>query len=398
MVGIKIERGESGIMISFVHLSDIHFRKYSGDRYDLDEDLRNEVLLDVAHHAIGNLSNIRGVLICGDIAFGGKAEEYTAASKFLSQLCTKLNISEEAVYCVPGNHDVDQDVPRNSPAVKLLQDKLAAAADLKIFDDYLGKIYRDPKSAELIFAPIERYNTEFAGQYGCYMAPTDLDWQQTMQLSEKYNLCIMGINSTIISNEDDHASKDIERLMRIGQLQMPKRMDNTIYLTLCHHPPECWSDPESKLQKKMDDRVSLQLYGHKHLQTITKRTDSLIIGCGATHPSRWEPNWIPRYNWITLNLHSDSVTDCLNVKIYPRVLNEQECRFEEDKHLCKDKIYCEYMLTLNSSMPEDENESISDFMGEEEKKIMLNSFIARAKERQCIEQFFQEVQNAKERI
>ena len=26
-------------MLSFVHLSDIHFQKYSGDAYDLDDDL-----------------------------------------------------------------------------------------------------------------------------------------------------------------------------------------------------------------------------------------------------------------------------------------------------------------------------------------------------------------------
>ena len=30
--------------ISFVHLSDIHFTKFSGDNLDLDEDLRNEIL------------------------------------------------------------------------------------------------------------------------------------------------------------------------------------------------------------------------------------------------------------------------------------------------------------------------------------------------------------------
>jgi len=28
-------------MLSFIHLSDIHFQKYSGDAYDLDADLRN---------------------------------------------------------------------------------------------------------------------------------------------------------------------------------------------------------------------------------------------------------------------------------------------------------------------------------------------------------------------
>ncbi|MDD4048033.1 MAG: hypothetical protein PHI90_04285 [Clostridia bacterium] len=59
-------------MISFVHLSDIHFRTFSGDRYDVDNDLRHELLLDVEHSAKVCLQNIQGVMICGDIAFSGK--------------------------------------------------------------------------------------------------------------------------------------------------------------------------------------------------------------------------------------------------------------------------------------------------------------------------------------
>ena len=37
----------------FVHLSDIHFRCWSGSEYDVDSDLRNEILLD--RPRIGNL-------------------------------------------------------------------------------------------------------------------------------------------------------------------------------------------------------------------------------------------------------------------------------------------------------------------------------------------------------
>jgi len=30
----------------FLHLSDIHFRSWSGSTYDINEDLRNELLMD----------------------------------------------------------------------------------------------------------------------------------------------------------------------------------------------------------------------------------------------------------------------------------------------------------------------------------------------------------------
>ena len=37
-------------MLSFIHLSDIHFRTFSGDPFDIDEDLRSELIYDISHN------------------------------------------------------------------------------------------------------------------------------------------------------------------------------------------------------------------------------------------------------------------------------------------------------------------------------------------------------------
>ena len=92
----------------FVHISDIHFHKLSGDQYDLDEDLRNELLLDV-DAVTAEIGTPNGILVTGDIAFSGKPEEYVNAKAFLTELCERLGGSLADVWCVPGNHDVDQD-------------------------------------------------------------------------------------------------------------------------------------------------------------------------------------------------------------------------------------------------------------------------------------------------
>lgn len=42
-------------MLSFIHLSDIHFRRYSGDLYDIDNDLRAELIHDISHRLLKNL-------------------------------------------------------------------------------------------------------------------------------------------------------------------------------------------------------------------------------------------------------------------------------------------------------------------------------------------------------
>ena len=95
-------------MLSFIHLSDIHFQKYSGDAYDLDADLRNELLIDLSKNFPQSISNANGILICGDIAFSAQKKEYAVASDFLEQLCQQVSLDPSMVFCVPGNHDVDQ--------------------------------------------------------------------------------------------------------------------------------------------------------------------------------------------------------------------------------------------------------------------------------------------------
>ncbi len=79
-------------MLSFIHLSDIHFQKYSGDAYDLDADLRNELLIDISKNFPKSISTASGILICGDIAFSAQEREYTVASSFWEEVCQRVSL------------------------------------------------------------------------------------------------------------------------------------------------------------------------------------------------------------------------------------------------------------------------------------------------------------------
>lgn len=114
-------------MLSFIHLSDIHFQKYSGDAYDLDADLRNELLIDLSKNLPKSISNVNGILICGDIAFSAQEKEYEVASHFLEQICKRVSLDPSRVFCVPGNHDVDQGITRGSWSLQALQHKIETA-------------------------------------------------------------------------------------------------------------------------------------------------------------------------------------------------------------------------------------------------------------------------------
>lgn len=329
--------------ISFIHLSDIHFRKFSGDTFDIDNDLRNEIIRDIDKNGKRYLENIKGILVCGDIAFSGQEREYEKAEDFLREICGVLSIPETAVYCVPGNHDVDQRIPYKGSVIRLLQSELENANTNDEIDAKLAGYGRDKSSNDALFKHIETYNTKFAGKFRCNINNEKPNWQVDFNLDAKNILRVYGLNSVVVSNADDHKDKSNDKPMIIGKYQIPENKDGIIYMSLCHHPPECWKDTNNDLQKLINKRIKIQLYGHKHVQEIKQIDDSLIIGSGATHPSRFESDWNPRYNWINVKIAEYCSEPHLWIKIYQRVLSPDSNKFIADKDEFK-----EYKIKLDN--------------------------------------------------
>lgn len=323
--------------ISFVHLSDIHFNKFSGDSLDLDDDLRNEILRDIRENAKEIIDKPEGILVCGDIAFSGKSKEYESASKFLQEICNILEIPETSVFCVPGNHDVDQEVTRGSQGFRDMQSAIEGAADL---DVKLSAYFHDPMYNSSLFHHIHEYN-KFAGKFECNINTEKSKWSVDFSLSDDSVLRIVGLNSVVISSHFDND----ERLMVLGQYQIPQSDDGVAFISLCHHPPECWKDSDT-MKNKLNERVCVQLYGHKHNQRVRTVKNSLVIGSGATHPLRSEKDWKPRYNWLSICVEGTGEGRSLKVRIYPRILNDNNDRFIPDANNCNGNDFIEYSQKL----------------------------------------------------
>ena len=105
----------------------------------------------------------------------------------------------------------------------------------------------------------------------------------------------------------------------------------------------------------MDERVKIQLYGHKHIQNIDADKKRIRIGSGALHPERGD-GWVPRYNWLELWIEND----VLCVRIYPRIFDNKKGIFAPDINSC-DSGYEYKMCYLNLSYEE------SNDVGETEK-------------------------------
>ena len=90
--------------LSWLHISDLHLRV--GGEWAQDV-----VLTEMCRHIEqqrNDGSTLDFILVTGDIAFSGQAEEYSIAERFFDELATKSGVPRDLIFCVPGNHDIDR--------------------------------------------------------------------------------------------------------------------------------------------------------------------------------------------------------------------------------------------------------------------------------------------------
>lgn len=316
---------------TFLHFSDIHFNKQSDSIFSPDRDLRKEMLNDIEQVILKKELSPYGIIICGDIAFSGQENEYKIADEFLETLTGKLKIDYRHVFCVPGNHDVDQSVAKKFVSVYAVQ-KLLEEADENEFQSYLVKLKEETEQqkVDLLYRALKGYN-DFTGRYMGNVSSIEGPWTYPLELEDGYSLCLYGINSTIISNADDHrkddSGKEVLRKMRLGNHQIPSRENKVIYMTICHHPIQDWKED---LGQVLDDRAMIQLFGHRHVQTLEQNEKRVRIGTGALQPDRREEGWQPRYNFLEVCIEHSK----LRVVLYPRIWNKDLHKFICEESFC----------------------------------------------------------------
>jgi predicted MPP superfamily phosphohydrolase len=312
--------------LSFIHLSDIHFVRASNDPSDIDKDLREAIINDLEINGKKNLKNVVGILVTGDIAFSGNRKEYEIAKEYLNRVCNVFNIKPSDVYCVPGNHDVNQNVVNRSELIFTAQNAVDEKSTIDDADKTFSKYISDD-NFNALFKPINEYN-EFAKRFECDIHADKIFWQKDFVLEGNLKLRVVGINSAFLSNRTDHQKDKEDRLMYIGQAQIPCYEKDVATLLMCHHPPKCWKFKDDILQR-INKRADIQLYGHMHSQSVELMDENAILYSGAVHPTR-TVDWLPRYNWITISNKIETDERILEVEIYPRCLTTDRDSFTID--------------------------------------------------------------------
>lgn len=271
---------------------------------------------------VGELGNVGAILIGGDVAFRAAQDEYTTAWEWIQQLAEISGCPMERIFVVPGNHDIDRSIIRNSMATQAAQHMLESAPPQNK-DWMLRQLLADEASGQALFAAHSAYNS-FAAPLGCQIWPAKPFWHQDLQLDGGVTLRIYGLTSTLLSGQ--HGENDVAGKLYLGPRQtVLDPVPNTANLVLVHHPLD-WLNDSDAVDDALTTRAAFHLFGHKHRQRAVM-ADHVRIGAAAVNPSRNEQPYQPGYNLLGLEVVGQGEDRHIKVELRQRRLQDNPERF-----------------------------------------------------------------------
>jgi hypothetical protein len=278
--------------MTWLHLSDLHFRTGEGHTWDEDVVLR-ALLDDVREHVRKGLAPDL-ILVSGDIAFSGAPAEYALARAFFDELLAATRLSRQQLFPVPGNHDVDR--KRIGLIAKEMGPKLTTR-------EAVNDVLADSDARRAFMRRFAGYRAFVADHLG-HIPFDDEDYFFVSHLDlAGCRLAVLGLNSAWRAQGGD---EDRGRLA-LGERQVRKALDATrgadLRLAVLHHPFEWLSDfdredGEALLARECD----FVLHGHLHRTGLTLQQTpdarAMIVAAGAGYETRRSHN---SYNLVQLD-------------------------------------------------------------------------------------------------
>lgn len=293
-------------MFKILELSDIHF--VPDAEIDVNAELSDAALI-FATEIRGRYGEIDVIVVCGDIAFAGREEEYKRASTFLRNL--EVALGSPRILVVPGNHDVYRPLTKGADQVYLRSSARRQQLSAGERDRCLGDMLADNDKGEQLLAPLQQY-LNFAVEYGCTFEARKPFWELGLPLVPGVEVRFRGLTSVLVSDASDEEYK-----LLLGRLQTAsiKHEPGIFNITLCHHEFDWLLDGEAQ-KHVIDNRSCLHISGHDHCQKLRGTRAGLHLHSGALQPDRREENWESRINLITIETEVANGTAASTIEVH----------------------------------------------------------------------------------
>ena len=349
-------------VIRLLQMSDIHWTKQPNAADDYT-DIRNSMIEDLENYCQETGNKFDKILLCGDIAFSGSKDEYERANIFINELCTKIDCKPDEVYTVPGNHD--KNVNEHPKCIREFIHTSLCNHGTHIDKLWLNMITEDFTFIKKLYTPFKEYNEFCNNERDCaepfMLSALDEDKEQydnsqmywCYEFDEElngYKINLYGVNSALTSDLQDYDTdpkRQNGHLLYLPMLAYHEAQihDGVINILMCHHPLDFLLNRES-IEKDLDRRYALQLYGHVHLAESNMVNNAVHVYSGALNPGDInDDTYQPVYNIIELSIdkHEDG-EDILNINLQVRIYNGEF--FDEDKK--QSKRFCVVLKNRNT--------------------------------------------------
>lgn len=303
-------------MLTFLHLSDLHFTTTDADtQFDRDVKIREALLADLGKDG---RTKFDAILVTGDIAYHGRAEEFARAKAWLEEVRTATGSPPEALFVVPGNHDVNHTKVSEGSSLWELHQSLRAPMSHEDRLASLEKKLHDP--FDFLNAMVD-YRA-FAAEHGCPTNPRELAWSQVLDdkhlLEDGTTVRFHGLNSALVSDHEDTKAN-----LLIGtQFHHFDAQPKYVNVVLCHHP-HAWLIDGSQANDFFRTQAHVVLCGHDHDPRCYMEGGSLRVFAGAVHPNRRESRWEPCYHVLRLSVSTAAKRE-LTASVETRVWRDKD--------------------------------------------------------------------------
>lgn len=249
--------------------------------------------------------NVRFIIVSGDLAFSGGADEYRLVESFLDDLRRVVGLDRNRVFFVPGNHDISRDIQTTC---------YAGARHLLNSPQAVEQFLSTPLERQTLLQRLSGYidfDSRFCENHDRHLTEDGLAFVAPLKIDD-LPICIAGLNSAwLYGGDDDMRHIIVGDRPIIDAVELIRSLSPRIVIGVLHHPPNWLCDFDQRtLEERFLPECDFLHRGHLHepnVETFSHYSgrECIVVAAGAGYAGRDFDNC---YSLVTVDPRASTCT------------------------------------------------------------------------------------------